>query len=234
MLTRTRLTLLLAAALLIVAVLGVWPQLDLEVSASMFDPASGRFPAAADPALKVLREVFRFLPHLVFWPAVILLAAASVRPSLRLPRRALIFLVATFALGPGLIVNGVVKNAWDRPRPYDIVEFGGRAAFQPWWRPGKGWFDNRSFVSGEASSSAWMLAPAALVPPPWRGMAVAAAAAYAVATAALRVVFGAHFLSDVVLGALVSLIVVRLSWRWYRGPPDVRPKDSDLGSGEGR
>ncbi|CUU43728.1 Argininosuccinate synthase [Blastochloris viridis] len=196
--------------------LGVWPELDFAISAAMYDPVSGRFPAADDPALKVVREALRFLPHLMFWPALLLLALALVRPTLRLPRRALIFVVATFALGPGLIVNGVVKNAWDRPRPRDVAAFGGTQPFQPWWQPGKGWFDNRSFVSGEASSSAWTLAPAALAPPPWRAIAIAAAATYAAATSALRVVFGAHFLSDVVLGALVSLVLVRLGYRWYR------------------
>ena len=86
-------------------------------------------------------------------------------------------------------------------------------------------------MSGEAASSAWTLAPAALAPPHWRAAALAVAAGYAAATSALRVVFGAHFLSDVVLGALVSLIVVRLGWRWYRRPP---PQDSDLGSAGGR
>jgi membrane-associated phospholipid phosphatase len=221
---------LLAAALLIVAVLGIWPGLDLAISASMFDAAAGRFPAADQPALAALREAFRILPHLVFWPALMLLAAGWLRPSLPLPRRALGFLVMTFALGPGLIVNGVVKTGWDRPRPREVAVFGGSAAFQPWWQPGAGWLDHRSFVSGEAASSAWMLAPAALAPPPWRALAIAAAATYAAATSALRVVFGAHFLSDVVAGALVSLIVVWLGWRWYRRPA----KDGELGSGGGR
>ncbi|NJL09160.1 MAG: phosphatase PAP2 family protein [Methylacidiphilales bacterium] len=97
------------------------------------------------------------------------------------------------------------------------------------WQPGPGWFANRSFVSGEASSSAWMLAPAALAPPQWRALALAAAAGYAASTAGLRVLFGAHFLSDVVLGALVSLTVVWLGWRWYR-----RAGAGALGSAEGR
>ncbi|WP_170263249.1 phosphatase PAP2 family protein [Blastochloris sulfoviridis] len=228
MTARARLTLLFAV-LGVVAVLGVWPGLDLAVSAAAFDPAAGRFPAAADPALKGLREVFRILPHLIFWPALVALIVAALRPSLRLPRRALIFLVATFALGPGLIVNGVVKTAWDRPRPRDVATFGGAAPFQPWWQPGTGWFANRSFVSGEAASSAWMLAPAALTPPPWRALALAGAASYAAATAVLRVVFGAHFLSDVLLGALVSLTVVWAGWRWYR-----RAAAGALGSAEGR
>ncbi|BBF94731.1 phosphatase PAP2 family protein [Blastochloris tepida] len=228
MTARARLT-LLVAALGVAIVLGVWPGLDLAVSAAAFDPAAGRFPAAVDPMLRGLREVFRILPHLIFWPALAALTVAALRPSLRLPRRALIFLVATFALGPGLIVNGVVKTAWDRPRPRDVATFGGTAPFQPWWQPGAGWFANRSFVSGEASSSAWMLAPAALAPPPWRALALAAAAGYAVATAVLRVLFGAHFLSDVVLGALVSLVVVWLGWRWYR-----RVGAGALGSAEGR
>ena len=39
---------------------------------------------------------------------------------------------------------------------------------------------NCSFVSGEASTGFWMVAPASLLPPPWRGPAIVAAFAFGV------------------------------------------------------
>ena len=216
MLNRWMLLAFLTAGGAALAVLAVWPQLDLAVSALGFDPASRHFPAAAEPGLRALRTVFRTLPHLIFWPVLAVLAAAWLRPALRpkVPVRALAFLVLTFALGPGLLVNGIAKGGFDRPRPHETTAFGGTAEFRPWWRPGPGWFGKASFASGEAASAAWTVAPAALVPPPWRGVALGVAAAYTLAASALRVAFGAHFLSDVLAGALCALAMIWLGARW--------------------
>jgi len=35
--------------------------------------------------------------------------------------------VLTVLLGPGLLVNGVLKNGWGRPRPADVAHVGGSA-----------------------------------------------------------------------------------------------------------
>jgi membrane-associated phospholipid phosphatase len=54
-----------------------------------------------------------------------------------------------------------------------------------------------------------MVAPASLAPPPWRAPAILAALGFGVATSALRMAFGGHYLSDVVLAALSTLILVQ-------------------------
>ena len=62
-----------------------------------------------------------------------------------------------------------------------------------------------------------MIAPALIAPPPWRGAALVGALAFGVSASVLRMAFGAHFLSDVLVGGLISLIVIvvarRLIWR---------------------
>ena len=73
-------------------------------------------------------------------------------------RRQGLFLVVLLALGPGLLVNSVFKEHWGRPRPREIVQFGGKKQFlQPWQKgeDGKG----RSFPSGHASAAFYMTAP---------------------------------------------------------------------------
>ena len=52
-----------------------------------------------------------------------------------------------------------------------------------------------------------MVAPALLAPPPWRAPAVAGALVFGAAASVLRMAFGGHFLSDVLLGGLISLLV---------------------------
>ncbi len=135
--------------------------------------------------------------------------------------RAVVFLVASIAIGSGLIVNLGMKDHLHRPRPAQTRDFGGPDEFRPWNRFDGACRKNCGFPSGEASSGFWMVAPALLVPPPWRGLALAGALAFGVAASVLRVAFGGHYLSDVLIGGLISLIVVFAMRRllWPRGAP---------------
>ena len=66
-----------------------------------------------------------------------------------------------------------------------------------------------------------MVAPALLVPTPWRGEAVVAAVGFGAGASLLRMAFGGHYLSDVLVGGLISLIVIFVVRRfvWPNGPP---------------
>ena len=114
-----------------------------------------------------------------------------------------------------------MKDHLHRPRPIHVREFGGHDEFRPWYRFDGACRKNCGFASGEASSAFWMVAPALLAPPPFRAPAIAAALAFGVAASALRMAFGGHFLSDVLFGGLISLIVVFAVRRalWPRGGP---------------
>jgi lipid A 4'-phosphatase len=131
--------------------------------------------------------------------------------------RALVFLIATMAIGPGLVVNLGMKDHLHRPRPIQTQEFGGTDEFRPWYRFDGACSKNCSFVSGEAAEGFWMVAPALLAPPPWTGLAIGAALMFGAATSLLRMAFGGHYLSDVVLAALIMLLIIEASrfilWR---------------------
>lgn len=135
--------------------------------------------------------------------------------------RAVFFLVASITIGSGLIVNLGMKDHLHRPRPVQTQDFGGQNEFRPWYRFDGGCRKNCGFPSGEASSGFWMVAPALLVPPPWRGAAIGGALAFGATASLLRLAFGGHYLSDVLIGALISLIVVFALRRllWPRGAP---------------
>jgi membrane-associated PAP2 superfamily phosphatase len=75
---------------------------------------------------------------------------AWIRPGL--------FLVILLALGPGLIVNTIFKEYWGRPRPREIVQFGGTKEFLQPWQKGTA-HKGRSFPSGHASAAFYMTAP---------------------------------------------------------------------------
>src|SRR5581483_5489926 len=116
----------------------------------------------------------------------------------------------------------------------EAVEHGDAHAFKPWWDSSGPCRRNCSFVSGEVSAGMAMAAAAAALPAEVSGAAILLTWAFTGLIAFLRVAFGAHFLSDVVLAALLThLVAIAMfaivrdpSWRWGRRQPaggDVLP-----------
>lgn len=202
---------ILVAGLIVVAT-GVDPAIDLAVARLMLLPAD----SPARPAILVLREVFRFTPYFIF---VLIVAVVSLRAVKGLARpayagRRALFLAAVLALGPGLAVNAGLKTYSHRPRPVQTVEAGGGSLpFRPFFRFDGACARNCSFSSGEAASAFWTVAPALLAPPPFTLAATAIALGFGVLVSTLRMVLGAHFLSDVAFSALLVLSLTLLMRR---------------------
>jgi len=214
------LVVLLALTALTLVVFALWPGIDLAVSHYFYD--RGGF-VGHDGLERFGRDFFRVTPYAVLIGFAILYAlrwfgvAVPYAPT----GRALVFLAATMAIGPGLIVNVGLKDHWRRPRPTHTLDFRGGDEFKPWYRLDGACNRNCSFVSGEAATGFWMVAPALLAPPPYRALALAGAFAFGVAASLLRLAFGGHYLSDVLLGGLIALIVIEITRRalWPRGGP---------------
>ena len=66
---------------------------------------------------------------------------------------------------------------------------------------------NCSFISGEASTAGWLMCLALMLAVRRRWGFAAAVAAVSVVMASLRVVFGAHYMSDAVLGYLSTIVI---------------------------
>jgi len=211
---------LLALTALTMVVFALWPGIDLAVSHYFYD--GGGFIGHNEPE-RVAREFLADAPFVVLAAfAIPYLLRRFGRAVLWAPDgRSIVFLVATLAIGPGLIVNVALKDHWHRPRPSHTADFRGGDEFKPWYRLDGAYKRNCSFVSGEASTGFWMVAPATLVPPPFRAPALAGAIAFGVAASVLRLAFGGHYLSDVLLGGLIALIVIEATRRalWPRGDP---------------
>lgn len=190
------------------ATFALLPQIDLAVASWFF--RDGRF-AGSGAGARLARRFFYFAPLVV--PATMCLFWLLPRIGARLPsrlvpaNRTMVFLLGALLLGPWLLVNVVLKEHSNRPRPNQIVEHAGKSEFRPWYRFDGACKSNCSFVSGEVAMSAWLVAPASLLPPPWNIPAIGAAVVFAAATGALRMAFGGHFLSDVIFAILFTLIV---------------------------
>lgn len=211
------------------------PWLDQAVAAYFFTaggcaegtarPVCGAFGAAGNTVLIAIRQTIHYVPMAVAVALVALLVRDIVSGRRPLPGRALYGSAAliTLALGPGLLVNGFLKANWGRPRPGQTDLFGGDMPFVPAGQWSDACQSNCSFISGEASSAFWLAILVPLLPAAWRPVALGVGLAVATLASGLRVAFGGHYLSDVVLGALSTPVVfaaVALSmdaWRRRRG-----------------
>lgn len=191
----------------------LFPGIDLAVAGLFHHPgvyADTPFPLEDWPALQTLRRAGMAVTR---WATILLLLAflaEIVAPLLAraISTRKLLFLGGSLLLGPGLLINGFFKELWGRPRPVETTFFGGPWPFMPAWIPGGDCPTNCSFPSGEASGAAWLLALVFVVPERWRKPTLAVVVAWTAAISLNRMAFGSHFLSDVVIGWCLMLVVV--------------------------
>jgi lipid A 4'-phosphatase len=113
-------------------------------------------------------------------------------------RYLLLFLILSYALGPGLVVNTIFKDGFGRARPSQIEEFGGNKRFTPPLFITDQCDKNCSFSSGHATVGFYFVSLALIL----KGGASKAIFAFALFYGGLigfaRVAQGGHFFSDVI------------------------------------
>jgi membrane-associated PAP2 superfamily phosphatase len=227
---RTGLIVALAIGVVAGLVFGLMPALDLRVAAvfhAVADANGNAFAWRLSPTLMVVHNIALKAGFILLVPVVAAIVWKLIAPRRRMliSARASVFLILTMLLGPGLLVNVALKDHWGRPRPIDVTQFGGSEHFVPWWDPRGDCPNNCSFVSGDVSTTAWTFAPAALVPGPWQPLAFAGAFALTAFMAAIRVMAGAHFPSDVIFAGVFSYLLIWLAYALiYRWPTRLDEK----------
>jgi lipid A 4'-phosphatase len=223
---RTVFMILAGLAVLTGLVFALAPGIDLAVASFFHDIAIRTAMPQLYRAIEVARSLEPVVTTLAVAPAVAVVIIKMFWPKRPtwMRGRAALFLIGTLVLGPGLLVNAVLKDHWSRPRPGMVTGLGGAMDFKPWWDPRGACESNCSFVSGETSSAVWLSAPALLLPAPWRYAALGGIAVYAAAIGFMRLLLGGHFLSDVIFSAIFTGLVIwtmhGLLFRWHIGPSD--------------
>jgi membrane-associated PAP2 superfamily phosphatase len=233
---RTGLYLALAVAAVTGVVFAAFPGLDLKITRLFYDPNGRGFILTyymfveGHMGLLRLRDASMWVVialALVPVAAFVIKLLRPTKPMLMRPR-AIVFLLGTLALAPGVLANAVLKEHWARPRPIEVHEFGGRDSFVPWWDPRGACDQNCSFISGEGAGAFWTLAPAALAPPHLRAAAYGAALAFGAAVGGMRIAVGGHFFTDVVFsGVFTFLIIWIVHGLLFRWPPPL-PSDATV------
>lgn len=184
------------------------PGLDLAVSGAFYTPGEGfawergglpAFVREAVPAIILGGLLF----CLILWLAGLLYRQWFW--GMTTPR--VVYLITTLVIGPGLLVETLLKPYWGRARPNDLVLFGGHAAHSPPWWIANQCVQNCAFVSGHAALGFWLTAYGFLLPERWRARGILVGLLCGAGMGLARIGQGAHFLSDVVFAGAIVLTV---------------------------
>ena len=118
-----------------------------------------------------------------------------------------IYLMGTLIVGPGLIVESLLKPNWGRARPKELTIFGGQADYTPPLWVADECQRNCSFVSGHAAVAFWVSAFGFILPPKWRMLGVAGGVTFGALVGWVRIIQGGHFFSDVIYAGIIVIVV---------------------------
>jgi lipid A 4'-phosphatase len=197
-----------------------FPGVDLWTSHLFYQKAGGFF-LRHDDLLKTFRYTGRIAVIAVVVGLVAQLIGKLAKPERAslVPPSVTLFLFSTLIVGPAFLVNVVLKDHWGRPRPTAVDLFGGDSPYVVVWEITSYCDTNCSFVSGETASAFWLTALALVVPRPYRLPVALVTVVYAALLSLNRIAFGGHFLSDVLLAAGLTLLIIAIGHRLFIARP---------------
>ena len=191
-----------------------FPGFDIWISRQFYEPGQG-FISGQDGLLGFMRAVMPvvILGAFVFAIALWVAGIWYERWFWGMTTNRAIYLMVTLVVGPGLVVEALLKPNWGRARPKDLEIFGGHANYTPPMWVATECDRNCSFVSGHAAIAFWVTAFGFMLPTKWRMLVVSGGLLLGVLMSWARIVQGGHFFSDVFFA---GLIVVGLNILFYR------------------
>jgi len=197
-----RLELLILAVLAVITTIVFWStDLDLKAAGWFYDATNSAkpWPHGDFWLWELFYDGVPVLAAVLVLGSLFILIYSSVRGKLRQYKLAAGCVLLTILLGPGLLVNAIFKDHWGRPRPNQIMEFGGTMQHVPPLMMGES-RKGESFPSGHPSVGFsliifWLLLRGR------KPRLAKAALFFALLTGGLmgvgRMAAGGHFLSDV-------------------------------------
>lgn len=129
-------------------------------------------------------------------------------------------LILTLAIGSGLITHALLKDHWGRPRPKQVIEFGGTQPFRPYYMPNL--FHqpepSKSFSCGHCTMGFYFFALAFIGRRLetqtlfWIGIILGLFLGGLLSLT--RIAQGGHFFSDILISALVMWLTAYICDKW--------------------
>jgi lipid A 4'-phosphatase len=199
-----------------VVLFALFPRIDLWVSGWFWSAKAGWFLDEWGPFMPVTQLVPQITDGIVIAAATLLFVGYLYDWWLApFDRRGVVYILATIALGPGLLANTLLKDHWGRARPAQVLEFGGTKHFTPPLIPSDQCVANCSFVSGHGAMAFALIAFAFMIrDPARRRLGIWAALGFGTLVGFTRIAQGRHFLSDTIDAALLMIGVSWLLHHW--------------------
>ncbi|MFN7902498.1 MAG: phosphatase PAP2 family protein [Holosporales bacterium] len=198
----------LAGMLAVGGFFNIFPQYDSGFSRLFFDATQGVFPAKTWSFFRLLNEAVDGVAVVV---AGIALAVFYKKNLWGISRRQALYLLLVLILGPGIVVNTVFKDNWGRARPIQTIEFGGSKHFTPVGIISDQCPRNCSFPSGDASVGYYFVALAGIRQR--RRLWAILGVGTGLGLGLVRVMQGAHYISDAIFSGLMVVLVAAVVWR---------------------
>jgi membrane-associated PAP2 superfamily phosphatase len=206
---------LVPLALLVLATACIWVTgADMKVSGFIYETHHGwisihRFPWS-------LLYKYAAVPAFVLAGGALLVCVTGFFVDSMQPyRKQAAFLILMLVLGPGLLINVLLKDNMGRARPTGVIGLGGSHSYSEPWQynisP-----KQKSFPSGHASVAFYMMAPWFIFRHRQKKLALGFLGfglSFGLLVGFSRMLQGGHFVSDILwAGGLVYLCGVVLSW----------------------
>ncbi|HEV8051618.1 MAG TPA: phosphatase PAP2 family protein [Parachlamydiaceae bacterium] len=193
------------------------PQLDLAITNYFYQPTQS-FPS--NPFYNFLYNYGLIPAQLLFsFSATILFLSWFLKKWKSWHTPALI-LTLSLLIGSGLIVHEIFKEHWGRPRPKQVIEFGGSQPFRPYYEPN--FFHqpepSKGFSCGHCTMGFYFFTLALVarrlnyMKTFWTALILAFALGITLSLA--RIAQGGHFFSDTLISAIVMWLTAYTCVHW--------------------
>ncbi|MGH8610916.1 MAG: phosphatase PAP2 family protein [Gammaproteobacteria bacterium] len=192
----------------------LFPEIDLAFSGMFYEKAAGGF-FLNNHGFHALHFTITNGGRIISLALLVLPTASLLSNKLKTylpPQRVLWFLFLAFTVGPGLVVNVAFKNQFGRARPSGVSQFGGGKTFTPAFFVSNQCNKNCSFVCGDCSVGFATLA-FALLARSQRKRYMTGALVFGSLIGLMRIMQGAHFLSDVIFSGVFTTLITYALYR---------------------
>lgn len=183
--------------------------IDMQVQRHFWDDAKAAWRYAEHPWAIEIYNLGVVPALLIGMISLVVLLLGIGRQDIARYRKVTGYLILTLLIGSGLITNALLKGLWGRPRPSQLIEFGGSQTFEPvlaWAKESFG----KSFPCGHATMGFFFFSVALVIPSRMkktRYLVAAFGITLGIALGWVRSAQGGHFLSDTLWAAAIMWFV---------------------------
>ncbi len=200
------------------SILVIFPNLDIVISNIFYCKESASFCYKYQPIIRffyvIISNITKLFLFLCFvYILYLLIKYNNIKIILK---SSVIFLLISALIGPGIIVNSLLKNNFGRARPRNIVEFSGYKQFTPAFVVSDQCNKNCSFACGHASVGFYITIIAYIVNSRYFNRFYILGLLFGVLVGISRIVMWGHFASDVTSAAFIVLFLNHLIYLLWK------------------